>query len=281
MMRLEFQEAEAIALDFIDASNGFLLLRLAGPEVVVNAVWAYLSSSDSKKQKSDSQVLIYPSWNTQDVGYVMAEKGQRYRMIRTRLPCGAVDMALIHPQLTAAEDKEHSFFLLTYDTGVPGDFFGRLNRALSIPLKREWAAWLWEIGQRPYTWQTLVKRYTREKGDNILQDDLAEETKTPITYFPGWGGARCYEVQCGGLYEECWLQIIRDHLGLGRVLKPAWSGSEKFYTHADFMIHPSPDGSSWSLRQGDKIRLQNAPSPNYLVALARRDLGEHLVILEN
>lgn len=77
-----------------------------------------------------------------------------------------------------------------------------------------------------------------------------------ITYLPGWGEARCYEVQGGGLYEECWMQIIRDHLGLGRMLKPAWSGSEKFYTHAYFMIHPGPDGSSWSLRQGD------APSEN-------------------
>jgi len=281
-MRVEFQGAEAIGLDFIDAPNGFLFLRMVGPETLVNAIWAYLFNYDPKKRKSDSKVLIWPSWNGFDTDHVMTEKSHRYRMIRTRLPCGAVDMALIHPLLTAFEDKERSFFLLTYDTGVPDNFFGRLNRALPIPLQRDWTTWLWEIGRKPYTWWTLVKRNIYQQGKYVLKDELTEETRTAITQLPGWGEARCYEVQCGGLYEECWIQIIRNHLGLARILKPARIGyGDKYYLHNDFAVYPGLDGSSWSLHKGDTTLLQGAPSLNYLIALARRDLGEHLVISDN
>lgn len=270
-----------MGLDFIDRPDGFLFFRIAGPETTVNAVQAYLSRHDPKRHKHDSKVLVWPAWGKRDPAHVMTEKGWRYRTIRKRLPSGAVDLAMIHPRLTLAEDKKDSFLLLTYDSGVPVNFFSRLNRILPIPLRPEWASWLWEIGQQSHTWRTLIKRQVYQDGDYVLKDELVEETRTPITEFESLGKARCYEVLGGGLYEECWLQIVRKHLGLGRCLDLVREGTNKYYTGDDWLICPSPDKSTWVLSRQGLVLLEDAPTPSFLVAKAHRELGQHLVISES
>jgi hypothetical protein len=271
MMRLEFKQLQAMALDFVDEADGFLFFRMAGPETVCNAILAYLSRHDKKKNKYGSKVLIWPPWSPREPERVMTAKGFSYRTLRTRLPGGMVDLAMIHPQLTVMEDTER-FWLLTYETGAPANFFGRLNKALPIPLKQDWPAWLWELGQQPHSWQTLEERRVYEDGQPVTKQELVEVTRTPITRLESLGQAKCYRVDCGGLYEECWLQIIRAKLGLGRVLQ---SEGNNLYLGTGFVV--SGTGEEWSLRRNEEVLLR-APSLDFLLARARRTLGEHFVL---
>ena len=74
MMRLEFRQLQAMALDFVDEAGGFLFFRMVGPETVCNAVMSYLVRRNEKKNKYDSQVLIWPSWSRREPERVMTAK---------------------------------------------------------------------------------------------------------------------------------------------------------------------------------------------------------------
>ncbi len=124
---------------------------------------------------------------------------------------------------------------------------------------------------------SLEKKKVRENGQEVLVDDLTEVTSTPITKLQSLGQVRCYQIDCADLDEACWLHIIRQHLGLARVLKPAASsvGQSRYLT--DDMVAFGL-GGKWSLRRGEQLLLQDAPSLNFLIAQARRDLGENFII---
>src|SRR5687767_10875072 len=115
-------------LDFVDHEEDFLYLRMAGAETTVNAIWAYLSAKEGRGKKWGSQVRIPLAGRSPQ--YVAAAKHITYRTLRTRLPSGMVDLTLIHPLLTVAEDNPRGFYLLSYEEGRPPGFFERLNQVL-------------------------------------------------------------------------------------------------------------------------------------------------------
>lgn len=277
MYAIEFGNLSAMLLDFVDHTDGFLYLRLAGAEPVVNAIWAKLSAREGRGKKWGSEVAI-PIPGRSYPQYVTAQKSVTYRTLRTRLPSGLIDLALVHPQLTVAEDRPKGFYLLTYEAGLPTDFFGRLNKSLSIPLKPEWATWLWKLGQQAHSRLTLSTRSVWEQGQEVEKTELIETTETPISRLDSLGTVACYRVQCGGRYKDAWLHLIRARLKLATPLQkePQQSGKER-YSGDGWRIVPTADG--WSLlKEGEEV-LQ-APSLNYLLTEARERLGVHFVLAE-
>lgn len=270
---IQFNQLAAMCLDFVDHSDGFFYLRLVGAETTVNAIWARLSAREGRGQKWSSAVSI-PLAGRSYPDYVAAAKGVTYRTLRRQLPSGMVDLAMIHPRLTVAEDTPHGFYLLTYDTGVPDGFFTRLNRSLSIPLQPDWAAWLWELGQQAHSRLTLAPRPEPEGGQAVEQRDLTETTETPISRLSSRGRVACYRVQCAGRYKAAWLQLIRAQLALGIRLRP--DGRQR-YVAGDWQLEGQ--GEQWLLYQGGE-RLLAAPSRNYLLVEARETLGLNFIITE-
>lgn len=274
---LQFNLLSALALDFVDHNDGFLYLRMAGPEATVNAIWAHLSARETRGQKWGGAVQI-PITGRSHPEYVAAQKRVTYRTLRSRLPSGMVDLAMVHPVLTVAEDTERGFYLLTYEDDLPSGFFERLNKTLAIPLKPEWASWLWEQGQQPQSRLTLNTRKGREGGQEVEKTELVETTETPITRLSSLGAVTCYRVQCGERYKDAWLQIIRAQLDLSIRLKtvPDPGGGQR-YLNGRWTASSTPEG--WALHQDNDLVIQ-APSINHLLTEARETLGLHFIIVE-
>ena len=160
---IEFGRLSAILVDFIDHTDGLLFLRLVGPEPTINAIWARLSAREYRGQKWKTGVII-PIPGRSYPERVGLAKQITYRTLRQRLPSGMIDLAMVHPSLTVSEDKPEGFYLLTYESGRPTGFYDRLNACLTIPLKPDWAAWLWTQGQRPFTRFVNDAREPGERG---------------------------------------------------------------------------------------------------------------------
>lgn len=269
---IRFDELSAILLDFVDNSEGFLYLRMVGAEPAVNAIWARLSGNENRGKKWGSPVSI-PVAGRSFPQYVAAQKHVSYRTLRTHLPSGTVDLALIHPLVTVAEDKEQGFYLLTYAVDLPPAFFDRLNKSLSIPLRPEWAAWLWEQGRQSQPLLTPETRPVREGGEVVKREVLTETTPLPIERLQSLGRVHCYSVRCDGPYRQAWLQIIRRQLDLGIRLKK----TGQRYRNDNWVASPAADG--WALRRDEEIVAQ-APSLNHLLVTARETLGVHFIIEE-
>ncbi len=286
---IKFNELACMALDFVDAADGFLFLRIAGPETTTGAVWAKLSARSKRRQSKHGSEVYIPGQSDQYPTYVSAQRGVRYRTLRTQLPSGLVDLAMIHPDLTVVENKD-GFYILTYEDGVPAGFFNRLNTVLSIPLKPEWEPWLWQESQRSQTWLAIEPKTIYENHKAVQTTELTETACTPISRLPTQTGAvRCYRIQTEGRYKTAWLKIIREHLGLGIRLGlpeagsfPA-AGDDYFYTNGQWTVYTAPaayakDNGRWTLQRGDQVVLSQAPSLNWLLSQARDDLGVQLII---
>lgn len=208
---LEFNQLSTMLLDFVDGDEGFLYLRLAGAETAVNAIWAYLSARESRGKKWGSQVRIPMAGRSPQ--YVSAAKQMTYRTLRTRLPSGMVDLAMMHPRLTVSEDKPVGFYLVTYEPGLPPNFYDRLNACLTIPLKPDWATWLWIQGQKPVTQSVINSSEPDENGAEVEDNPPAETTVTPIIQLSSLGTVVCYQVKTGERYKAAWLSVIRDQFG--------------------------------------------------------------------
>ena len=274
---IQFNELSAMLLDFVDSGDGFLYLRMVGAETAVGAIWARLSARESRGKKWGSAVSI-PVAGRSYPEYVAGQKHINYRTLRSRLPSGMVDLALIHPVLTVAEDNEWGFYLLSYEAGMPPGFFDRLNKSLSIPLKPAWAEWLWELGQQSQAFLTTETRKVREDGEYVDQEVLTETTQLPIQRLQSLGQIQAYSIRCEGRYRETWLQIIRQQLKLGiRLQKASANGVGDGYRNGIWSINTTSE--NWVLQQGDEVVLQ-APSLNHLLTTARETLGVHFVIEE-
>lgn len=270
---IHFEKLSALLVDFVDQPDGFFYLRMAGAEPTVNAIWAYLSAKDSRRQKWSSKVQVpgkpYPR-------RVAAEKSVTYRTLRARLPSGMVDVAMIHPRLTVAEDNEQGFFLLTYETGVPTGFFARLNKCLAIPIRADWTDWLWTHGQQLQARWTVQTETRYEGGQPIESEALVETSERPITRLDSLGEVACYRVACAGEAKAAWLQIIRHNLGLSIRLHQVAADT---YRSPDGTWTVQQDHDGWKIHRTDAV-VVTGPSLNFVLAAADAELGVHLVIQE-
>ncbi len=286
---IQFNQLSCIALDFVDDADGFLYLRMAGPETAVGAIWARLSARDARrKSKYGSDVQIPDKKNAHHPHYVSTQPGIRYRTLRTRLPSGLVDLVMIHPLLTVAENQG-DFQLLTYQGDVPNSFFSRLNSSLPLPLKAEWASWLWQQGQQSQSWLMLEPKTIYEGRKPVKTTALTEASHTPIYRLDTQvGRVHCYRVRVDGPYKSAWLKIIRSHLGLAISLKKKSPPAEDHYYSSDGhwtvyiapAIYAADKERLWTLQREGQVVLPKAPSLNWLLSQARDTLGVHFVVKE-
>jgi len=282
LYRITFNKLSGLLVDFVDSSDGFLYLRMVGAEPTVNAIWATLSAKEGRGKKWTSPVQI-PIPGRSYPERVAAQKSVTYRTLRSRLPSGMIDLALGHPVLTVAEDTKRGFFLLSYEPGMPAGFFKRLNASLSIPLKPNWASWLWDKGQQPLSRLTIQRQPVFEAGQRLEKVQVVETTDTPISRMQSLGQVACYSVHCDSGYKEAWLQLIRQQLDLAIRLQPIPhpSGGHSYrngHWSVDQIVLPESRG--WQLTcEGES--LAQAPSLNHLLTEARESLGLHFIIEED
>lgn len=210
MHKMSFNnQPDLIALDYVNGNKGLLYLRYVGPETLVNAAWAYLVSKDARENSWSSQVTIA---GPERKGCSLS-KGIRYKTLKTQLSSQYLDMCLIHPNLTVAQDTpDEGFYLLTYEDDVPRGFYERLNRTLDIPLRSEWVDWLWTDGQeqQSFTWQVI--RSVWEDGEYIRKGFEENDSATPIVLLNSLGSVRCYQVHTAHKYKHAWHAAIKNRL---------------------------------------------------------------------
>ena len=267
--RIEFDSIQAMLLDFVDQGDGFLYLRMVGEEPSVNAIWARLSARETRTKKYSSHVTIPTSDQTGTV-YVAAQKA-RYKTLRTRLPSGLIDLMMVHPRLTVAEDSYKGFYLLTYDTGTPVHFFDRLNRTLSIPLQPDWADWLWTVGQQEQSFSTIIKRTVKEGGIEVEKSLFEEVARLPIKPLDRMGSAQVYSVRTAEYYRDAWLQIIRTELDVATRL----DGNADLGWRSNDEWSVCQTGEQWQLRQFTETVLTATALPQ-LLTQADVEFGLHL-----
>ena len=215
MYKIQFKKLQAVCLDFVPNQEGLYYLRMVGPETVVNAIWARLSSDNHYRGSlGESGVVILAE---QKEGASLM-KSTKYKTIRVRLPGGMVDICIIHPKFTVADDSPEGFFILTYDKDTPGGFFHRLNRSLAIPLLPEWEKWLWSEGIEMQSFRSIKEDWEWRDGARIVFDVPTTVEVAPIYQIPSTGAIFCYRVACSEKYRQAWLHIIRSQLNLGITL---------------------------------------------------------------
>jgi len=267
MNRLTFEELSVIALDFVDHQDGFLYLRIVGPETVVNACWARLMSRATRGNKFSSGIEIEMPGRSYPM-YVAAQKHVNYRTVRSRLSSGMIDLALIHPILTVSEDRPSGFYILTYDDARPAGFFDRLNQNLAIPLKPEWSTWLWREGLKRWD-QKIIKTRTEYEGNKKVEKErIADSACTPILRLDTLGSVGCYKVICEGEYYNAWLGIVREQLGLNIKL----SYSDRAYTDGTHFVRKYND--NWVFEDFVQSNLDD------ILVMARHKLGLNLIVKE-
>ena len=271
---IKFASLEALLIDFIDSQDGFLYLRMVGAETIIGAIWAKLSGKEGRGKKWTSDVTI-PIPGRQYPDHIAAQKGVTYKTIRTRLPSGYVDLAMIHPLLTVAEDSPKGFYLLSYEDGMPANFFGRLNKALSIPLKPEWAEWLWKEGLEQRTVQSIKVEeayYSKDKGKEKVVIDYV----TPISVKTGNGEVNCYAIKTAGNYKIAWLDIIREQLKLSVKLDKEGPGR---YVNGHYTVED--EAGKWTLFHNNERVIEDQPALDHLLIKAQNELGVYMTIRKN
>lgn len=210
MYKMSFNnQLDLIALDFVNGDKGLLYLRYVGPETLVNAAWAYLVSKDTRENSWSSKVEI----ECPERKGCTLSKGVRYKTLKTQLPSQYLDMCLIHPNLTVAQDTpDEGFYLLTYDDGIPRGFYERLNRTLDIPLKPEWTDWLWTDGQEQQSFSWQVIRSVYEDRAYIKKEVEEDDSATPIILHKSLGSVKCFEVRTSQRYKHAWHAAIKNRL---------------------------------------------------------------------
>ncbi len=202
-------QPDLIALDFVNGGKGLLYLRYVGPETLVNAAWAFLVSDKARENSWSSKVEIE---SPERKGCALS-KGVRYKSIKAQLPSQYLDMCLIHPNLTVAQDSsDEGFYLLTYEDGIPSGFYERLNRTLAIPLKPEWINWLWTDGQEQQSFVWRAIRSVWEDGGYVKKEFDEDDSATPIVLMSSLGSVKCYQVHTATKYKHAWHAAIKNRL---------------------------------------------------------------------
>jgi hypothetical protein len=266
-------------LDYIDAKEGFLYLRMVGPETAINAVWARLLNRSYRSDRIGSKVAVKLRTDQDYAEGVAAQRGVRYKTIRSDLPCGEVDLAMIHPDLTPAEDRPDRLLLISYQEGMPLTFFKRFQAILPLPIQEEWAPWLWEEGQKAHSFRVLQTRTVTRDGQEIEQPYLTPVSETPIQEVRTIGDVKCYQIVTSGYCQEAWLRIIRQKLNLGTRLAWIEGGKTGYHLKGDGWSCYETDEGDWALHQGQK-QILIAPALEHFVVEARQKLGVNFIIEE-
>jgi hypothetical protein len=194
--------------------GGAAFVHLAGAENIVSAMVAHILASDTRGNSGHSQLYIV-SRGSRETVYL--RKYTRYKILRERLDNANVSVVLIHPDIAQSAVIDDGFYIISHDTemsGVPAQFFPRLNASLSIPLHEDWAEWLYTECRKP---QTVYA--TNYFGESVSSEiTLVHETESH-------GSIAALHVNTAN--EKAWLSIVRDKLALWN---PVSKVDSTFYT---------------------------------------------------
>lgn len=158
-------------------------LEIAGAEAAVKAIWARLVSGKTKKSGWADGVRIGSE-------AVYLTRNTKYVALRGMSPNGQYFCGLLHPGATVLASTSRFYLVVPASHAEPpAAFFPRLAQCLAIPLKKEWAAWLWEAGK-------VAGEYAQS---------------TPISKLKGEGHMVGYAITTSNTAK--WLKLIREHLG--------------------------------------------------------------------
>ncbi len=158
------------------SNNTIVALQMMGPSQSVKANWAALMGGGKSHWLKSVKVTL--------------EGSKSHITIKKALPCGWLEMWLIHKQasITAMSPTE-PFYIIDDATAVPPDtFFPMINRSLSTPMLSPWATYLWLSGR---------------------QEDLITAEPTINSH-----GRACWTVYPN---PEVWERIVTEGLSNGRI----------------------------------------------------------------
>lgn len=194
MKKITCKGLEAVCLNHISDGwgTGTIFLRMLGPYNAVKGIWADLVSADMKKS-GESRTEI-------DSATVYFEKHLKYITVSKHLSKrGLLEMAFLHPRVTARLDEEtKTFYVLAPDDSVPDSFFPRLDALLHLPLLPEWAEWLWKIGFEGVE--------TARYRDTVYKQQMIEKVS------PRVGDITAYKVLAGQV--NLWYKAILAEFGI-------------------------------------------------------------------
>lgn len=194
--------------------DGLAYLRIVGSHNAVRAIWAKLSENFSNRRKRGAQ----HAWEVKIGGHHVKTGAVKYHSIQTKLPCGQLDLVMLHPSTTVTCTGPSLVFVVDADhQGPPPGWFARLNSALKLPLKEEWASLLWEKGQEAVT-ATLSRQVNDHYDDSqrkwVMRTEVYEDSHTLINELSSQGSVQGYSVDASESAEPYWLAVIRGILGV-------------------------------------------------------------------
>lgn len=268
---VSYSDNEALCLGLVDAlglgdDGGLLYLHMAGPENIVNAITARLLADDSRGSGYASQVHVSGSERES----IYLRRFSKYHIIRSRLDNANIATVLLHPEVTVNDDYTgNDFYIITHETEsgqTPAEFFPRLNKTLAIPLRPEWADWLFQEGQKPQTVNYV------SKTDFIANRDL-----TPISTLDTQGPVLAYRIHAGGDFDKAWLNIVRHKLGLWVTMHYDGAGS---WAGGPYCLTKDLETGDWLVMKDDKpfVRYDGLPKNAILEANTRH--GTALILGE-
>jgi len=150
-------EAQVVARVTDGCDTGIVYLEMAGSESAVKAIWAALSSAEAKRSGTNGVGI--------NANSVWVQKHTKYITLKSVLPNGQTVIGMLNPQATVTQ-RGGQFYLvaLRNHEGPPPAFFSRLAISLAVPVKVEWASWLWKKGLEhgEYEYQKLIQTLTSD-----------------------------------------------------------------------------------------------------------------------
>ena len=131
------------------ATDGALLLCLVmiGVKEAVKASWATLAAA------KNTQPLEIKGINQNE--FFLDQGWKNYLTLRTKLPNGLVEWAVINKKCTNTPPRAEHFYrlapmeesLIRYPDERPAGFYTSLDQAISIPILPQWEGYLWQEGR--------------------------------------------------------------------------------------------------------------------------------------
>ena len=205
--------------------NEVIALEVYGPEATVMALAHHLVKYELRGKPFETDVVIrHQAGGELSVTHIALAPG-KFRFRGKLITNGKARWSQTIMFLDALRPSSSDDFFFLKDEDQPAWFFKRLSNVCPIPLRPEWAGWLWARGN-----QHVRVKYVNPGGistDKKAQPPfLAEETVTPISKLGG-EGLDVYRIRTKGVLDEyklAWLEIIWAELGLSEKMYAVSTG---------------------------------------------------------
>jgi len=220
---IEYRGNKSFILGFAwEKPNEALAIEIYGPESIASALCHHLVKSEMRAEAFKTETLIKDG---SGAARHLALSTGRFRFKPKLITNGKARWAQMILFADKLRPSNNDDFYFLKDLCQPDWFFKRLSNVCPIPLRPEWAGWLWARGN-----QNVRVKYVNPGGistDKKAQPPfLAEETVTPISKLGG-EGLDVFRIRTKGTLDEyklAWLEVIWAELGLSEKMYPVSTG---------------------------------------------------------